>query len=373
MTSIRSLGWAIVFFTIIQWMPAKAVAQFVAELDTQGSNSPPASMSSLPTHRSFANGSQLSSNSSGSSLSLASSNQASNSVLARNDIESLGRVREVSNKSNSLYVENWSMFDEFTALLAMDGSKQPQDFGVNANAGLQGSVNWGLPVLPTYGLGMQLGTNYTATQNAVRVYELLGETRSRYQSFTTVGFFQRLENGFSWGGVYDFLHEDSYDSFSLGQWRVRASLRRSAEREIGVTANLRANSDAGVWGSGTQVTLRSINQGSAYWRRYWSTGAQTTIWGGLADRHGEDNIVTGPSPAQKNSFLFGADVLMPLNRSWAIYGETNMITPFDTGTVDAFLGVQWYPTGRTLSARRGWFSPLFSTASPVSFAVDLLR
>lgn len=275
--------------------------------------------------------------------------------------------------SQSLYVGNASLFDEFTALVAFDGSKQPQDFGVNANAGLQGSVNWGLPLLPTWGIGMQLGTNYTATENAVRVYELLGETTTRHQSFTTIGFFQRLENGFAWGGVYDFLYEDSYDNFALGQWRLRGSYRFSSQREVGVTANLRSNSDSGVWGAATPVTLKSINQGSMYYRKFWTTGAQTTIWGGLADRHSEDNVVTGQSPAQHNSFLFGADVLMPLNSNWAIYGEANMITPFDTGTVDAFLGIQWYPTSRSFSARRGWFSPLFSTASPVSFAVDLFQ
>ncbi len=53
--------------------------------------------------------------------------------------------------------------------------KQPQDFGVNANLGGQASFNWGVPLLSSYGLGMQLGSGVTATSNAVRVYELLGE------------------------------------------------------------------------------------------------------------------------------------------------------------------------------------------------------
>ena len=300
------------------------------------------------------------------------STTASTTAMSPSDLRA-SSARPALMRSQSLYVDSSSLFDEFTGLFAFDGSKQPQDFGVNANAGMQGSVNWGLPLLPALGIGMQLGTNYTATENAVRVYELLGETTTRHQSFTTIGFFQRLENGFAWGGVYDFLFEDSYDDFALGQWRVRGSYRFSSQREVGVTANLRSNSDSGVWGAATPVTLKSINQGSLYYRRFWNTGAQTTVWGGLADRHSEDNVVTGRSPAQNDVFLFGADVLMPLNSNWAIYGEANMITPFDTGTVDAFLGVQWYPTARSFAARRGWFSPLFSTASPVSFAVDLFQ
>ncbi len=261
--------------------------------------------------------------------------------------------------------------DEFAGLLAFDGSKQPQDFGVNANAGLQASMNWGLPILRDWGIGAQVGTNLCATQNAVRVYELLGESRSRTQNFTTLGAFQRLDNGIAWGGVYDFLYEDSYDNFCLGQWRLRGSYDFFECNQVGITTQLRAFSDDGIFGANTPVTLRPINQGSVYWRRFWETGAQTTGWIGIADGHGENNAVTGPSLAKSDSVLFGADILMPLTTSFAIYGETNMITPFDTGTVDAFLGLQWYPGGNAFRARRGKYSPLLPTASPTSFSTDL--
>lgn len=280
--------------------------------------------------------------------------------------------REEECLTNKCQPTTRGMFDEFSAMLAMDGSKQPQDLGVNANAGLQASMNWGLPLLLEHDLGLQVGTNLTATQNAVRVYEMLGESTSRTQSFTTVGAFRRFDNGIAVGGVYDFLYEDSYDQFFLGQWRMRASYAILEQDEIGLTAQLRSNSDSGFFNA-TPVTLRSINQSSTYWRRFWSTGAQTTAWLGLADRHSEDNIVTGPASAKNDSFLYGADIFFPLTRSLAIYGETNMILPYDTGTVDAFLGVQWFPGNRAFSARRGKFSPLLPTASPVSFSTDWSR
>ena len=265
------------------------------------------------------------------------------------------------------------LLDELTFLLAIDGSKQPQDFGVNANNGYQASFNLGHPLILDRGIGLQVGTGVTSTVNAVRVFELLGESTRRTQSFTTIGLFQRTESGFAWGVVHDFLSEDYFDHFSLGQWRIRGSYRLTASDELGITSNLHSYSDSGLFANTTPVRLSSINQGSVYWRRFWGTKAQTTGWIGIADSHGEDNAVTGFSPPKKDPFLFGADILMPLTSSLAIYGETNMIMPMDTGTVDAFLGLQWYPGRKALRARQGTFSPLMSLASPVSFSTDLSR
>ena len=264
-----------------------------------------------------------------------------------------------------------SLVDDLTFLFAIDGSKQPQDFGVNANLGGIASMNLGTPIFEEYGIGAQVGTGVTASANAVRVFELLGESSGRTQSFTTLGLFQRSDSGLSWGFVHDFLYEKSFDAFHLGQWRIRGSYLLTPINEIGVTSSLNSYSDRGRFGTSTPVTLSPIEQGSLYYRHFWGTGAQTTAWFGIADKHGQDNAVTGPSPAKKIPFLFGADVLMPLNASFAIYGETNMIMPSNTGTVDAFLGIQWYPGGKAFKARRGRFSPLMSLASPASFAVDL--
>ncbi len=283
---------------------------------------------------------------------------------------SLSQTPQLNHKKQCRSV---SLFDEISFLFSVAGSKQPQDFGVNANLGGNASVNWGIPIFKEYGIGAQVGSGITASSNAVRVYELLGESTGRTQSFTTVGLFQRTESDFAWGFVHDFLHEKSYDSFRLGQWRIRGSYLVTSNNEVGVTSTLQSYSDNGTFGSNTQVTLNPIDQGSLYYRRFWGTGAQTTAWFGIADKHGENNAVTGPSPIKKVPFLFGADVLMPLTSSLVIYGETNMIMPSDTGTVDAFLGVQWYPGGRAFRARRGKYSPLMSLASPTSFAVDLAQ
>lgn len=283
---------------------------------------------------------------------------------------------EQSQGDFSSFAENLSSYgliDELVFFAGIDGSKQPHDFGVNAGFGGQVSMNWGIPLSLDRGIGLQIGTGVTATSNAVQVFELLGETRGRTQSFTTLGLFQRTPNGFSWGFTHDFLYQDYFDDFWLSQWRVRGAYFVNHRDEIGLTASLRGRSDEGVFAGSIPVTLRSINQGHLFWRRFWETGAQTTWWVGLADGHGENNAVTGPAPPKGTSFLFGADVLMPLTPSLAIYGEANMIMPADTGTVDAFLGFQWYPRARAFHARRGRFNPLLPLAAPTSFAVDLIQ
>ncbi len=290
------------------------------------------------------------------------------------DAEEYVQRRPVGYQRDSSRLNDSSgVFREFTALMAIDGSKQPQDFGVNANLGVQSSFNWGLALLPSYGLGLQVGSGITATSNAVRVYELLGETSGRTQSFTTLGLFQRSESGWAWGVVHDFLYEKSFDDFQLGQWRARLSYDLTEDDTLGMTTMLRSYDDSGVFGTSTAVTLKPIDQANLFWRHFWNTGAQTTLWTGIAQGHGEDNIVTGPSASKDEQFLLGADVLMPLTARLAIYGETNLMMPADTGTVDAFLGVQWYPSGNVKNARRGRYSPMMSLASPTTFSVDLSR
>ena len=252
----------------------------------------------------------------------------------------------------------------------VDGSKQPQDFGVNANLGLQGSVNSSFALNDDSGLGLQLGAGVVGSQNAVRVYELLGEATDRVQGYTTVGLFQRSDSGFLWAVAHDFMVEESYDQFFLSQWRGRVGLDIDETNQFGVTAQLRGIGDSGTFGGGP-VSLRTINQGSVYWRHIWESETQTTFWLGVADGHGENNAVTGPAPAKSTCPLFGADFLAPLNDHFALYGETNLIMPADTGTVDAFLGIQWFPGGGARRARRGRFDPVFSVAAPTSFSVDL--
>jgi len=269
--------------------------------------------------------------------------------------------------SNSIWADDSG---EFTIFAGVDGAKQPQDFGVNANLGGRAAFNWSSPLAKEWGLGFQFGSAIVGSGNAVQVYELLGEDTGRVQSYTTLGLFQRTDDGWFWGGGYDLLYQESYDDFTLGQWRFRAGKKLNQSTEVGTTLNLPGHRDSGFFNA-TLVTLDPITQATVYCRHRWQTGVQTTFWIGIAEGHGESNAVTGTSPDKGELFVFGADLHAPLNDYLALYGEANLMMPADTGTVDAFLGIEIFPWGGSWLARQRKYSALLPVAGSPSFSVDL--
>ncbi len=268
--------------------------------------------------------------------------------------------------------DSCGLWDNVSIFLGLEGSKQPQDFGTNANFGGRFALNWGFPLIPSYGLGAQLGTSINATGNAVQVFERIEGTTGRTQNFTTVGLFQRTDCGLHWGGGYDFLWQDSYDKFDLGQWRLHVSYMLGSADEIGVRASLASTDDQGQFGA-IPVILEPITQGHVFLRHTWRSRAQTTVWFGVADGHSEANVALGDLPPKDDPFLFGADLYVPLNSKFAIFGEANFIMPSDTGTVNAYLGIEYVPFGDAWTARKTRFGPLLPVASNTSFAVNLDR
>ena len=260
-----------------------------------------------------------------------------------------------------------------TGFSGVDGSKQPQDFGANANFGAAAQLNYAGPLAPQLGIGFQIGSRVSFTGNAVQVFELLGQPKDRFQNFTTVGLFQRLDSGFAVGVAYDVLSQESFDSFTLGQYRIRASFEIGPVEEIGVTLNLADRNDTGTFSS-EAIVLDPIEQLHIYLRHQWNSGISTTFWVGIADNHSEENVLTGTLPPKTNQILFGSEFFAPLNDWLAIYGETNLIMPADTGAVDAYLGFQIAPQGILRSrSRSNRFRSLFPVASNASFTADLNR
>jgi hypothetical protein len=273
-------------------------------------------------------------------------------------------VQSRHRSSHSNFLEQLSLF------AAIDGSKQPQDYGVNADLGVRLRAAYAAPLIESYGIGYQVGTAVTMTDNAVRVFELMGDDTNRFQSFTTLGLFQRTGR-WGYGGVFDYLYQDGFATTSLGQFRARVSYDATCQTQLGVSGRFRAFNDTAEY-LGNPVTLRSINQGSVFIRHFFETGVQSTWWFGLVDEHGESNAAFGAARARENDPVIGADFVAPLNDSLALYGETNLILPADSGTVDAFFGVAWYPFTNAKTAHRQQFSPFLPVAAPTSFAVDLV-
>lgn len=265
----------------------------------------------------------------------------------------------------------WNWRDTLSLFAGLEGSKQPQDFGVNAHFGGRSHINWGMPILEDAGLGLQMGTAINATANAVQVNDRLIDNTSRTQSFTTVGLFQRTDAGLIWGLGYDFLYQEYYDNFTLGQYRGRLGWQISPSNEFGVQAAIRDNNDAGQYGA-TTVLLRPITQGSVYGRHTWKNQAAIGCWVGVAEGHSEANVL-GDYPPQDECLVFGSDVFVPLGEYLAVFGEANFMTPVDTGAVDAYLGFEIFPWGGARLARRNPFAPVLPVANNTSMTVDLLR
>lgn len=262
------------------------------------------------------------------------------------------------------------LFDNLTFLAALNGSKQPQDLGVNAQFGARVAANWGLPVWREGGLGLQVGTSIDPLYQAVAVLDRLDISDDRFQNFTTVGLYQRTERGWVWGVAHDFLYENYWANFHLSQWRGVAALEWGENNEVGTWFAIRDKGDTARL-AGQTFDVEAITQGSIYWRHWFENRTQATVWVGVADGHGAFVLAFPDGATVSQRALFGADVRVPLTDWAAIFGEANFIAPFDSGTVDAYLGIELFPRRNAASVRR--FAPVLSVASNPTFAVDLRR
>ena len=266
--------------------------------------------------------------------------------------------------------EHWT--DNLSVFVGLDGSKQPQDVGINAHFGGRAAINLGLPLNRDWGLGFQIGTAISATDAAVGVLEVVDGADSRTQFYSTVGLFQESESGHHWALAYDLLHQSYYDDNTLHQLRARVGTQISPCDRVGVAAMVAIGPKENAQVGGTQVRLSPIDQISAYWSHRWETNAVTECWFGFADGHGEVVHVFTGNPRRRTAPLFGSSLNIPLNDRLSIYGQGNFILPPDSGTVDAYLGLVYnFGGGNRRSVRR--FAPPLDVAGSTSFAVDLAR
>jgi hypothetical protein len=264
------------------------------------------------------------------------------------------------------------LWDNLSATFGLDGAKGPDDLGLSANFGIRAAMQTGLPLLEKWGLGFQAGTAFNYHRNATRFLALELDVHDRHQSFTTLGLFQRTESGFNWALAYDYLSLVNYASADLTQFRGQVSYWLDATNEVGVWGTWRDRGDQVSIG-GQTLSLRAIDQANLFVRHIWPTGAVTRGWLGVANEHGRFVLNTRNDAPIRHPFVFGADVFIPLNASWALFGEANFITPNDSGTVTAFFGVAFYPGKGTQRAFSNRFAPMLPLANNPTFAVDVQR
>lgn len=265
--------------------------------------------------------------------------------------------------------------------LGLEGSKQPQDFGANAHFGGRFSANVGLPLSEELGLGVQVGTAINYTDNAVQVFERVLEVRGRSQSYTTIGLFQRHESGLVWALAWDHLYQSYFDQNHLNQIRGRIGFQLTDSDELGLRASASHDSDRAVFNVfgavPFPVMLEPLSQGSVYWKHNWESQVETMFWVGVAESHGQRNIAfeaafgLPPQASSGRDLLFGAQIHVPLNDHWALFGQGNFVTPAYTGTVDSYLGIAYYPGGGARRASQKRFAPVIPVANSTSMTIDL--
>jgi hypothetical protein len=267
------------------------------------------------------------------------------------------------------------LFREFSLFAGVQGFKSPADLGQNGNFGFNEGFNTGGPLGTPWPIGYQIG--FRAAQSNLsgdRVgvadsNNVHGSTR--HQVFATGGVFKRSPcGGLQWGVAFDYLH-DSYfynylndQSADLKQLRSETSLVGPNGNEIGF---------AGTYSIGGReidrriqnlenLQLNPTDMFTLFFRRQFEGNGEGRIWAGL----------TGQGDG-----LVGADLTVPLGRSWALSNHISYLIPKQghgaEGQLKEAWGLSmqlvWYPGRSAACVTSDCYRPLFDVADNSSFII----
>ena len=142
--------------------------------------------------------------------------------------------------------------------------------------------------------------------------------------------------------------------------------------EVGLWATYHDRGDSAQF-AGERFNLRAINMANLYFTHFWENNAMSRLWVGLANQHGRAIVGIPGGTNTYNAFTYGAEFLVPLNSYVSLYAEANLITPLDSGCVNAFVGIAFYPGGSAYQAPRSRFAPMFPLANNANFSIDATR
>ncbi len=260
-------------------------------------------------------------------------------------------------------------------------ANQADDNGRN-NFGFRTGLNGGIPLLPCYGVGIQVGAS-------IGLYDLHGRDQGATmtvedQTMVTAGVFKRSNvccgDPLSLAFVYDYqfhnaFAEDGLDYIALGQYRALVGLAVDAQNEIGAWVT-QTNGDKDVIaetappgqpGPRTVTTIvEPVNQYNVFWRRHWDCGGDTMLYAGPVEDPGE--------------WVIGLNGRVPLDCCWALFYGFHYISPSaDAGPAGAQEeiwnvtgGLVFYPgaNARTCTVSGNRWQPLLPVADNGSFALD---
>jgi hypothetical protein len=260
-------------------------------------------------------------------------------------------------------------FRTLTIAAGAQGFKGPVDLGVNGNFGLNEGINLGGPLGDPWNFGYQIGANFLQSDFSRGATGQLSNGESfalsaRDQTFVTAAIFRRALCGGLQGGVaYDYLHDSYFEQYDLQQIRSEIGLVIDDCYEIGYY---------GANGVATKklhdqpnVTLDPTDMYTIYIRRSCQNGGDARIWGG-ASGNGDG--------------LLGADLWVPLGRSFALQNRINYLIPKQGKSADGqqheswgmMMQLVWYPGQMALCQHKNPYRPMFNVADNSLFMVDRL-
>jgi hypothetical protein len=257
---------------------------------------------------------------------------------------------------------NWWWGQDFTVFGGVHDFRSPVNITGNSNFGFQEGVNWAMPLWHDYGIGAQVGFQATQSNlqnNSIDVYDIY-----RNQTFITAGLFHRPCDGQGWqyGAVFDYLRDEFYQTFSVGQLRGELSWLWDCQNELGfwfATGVMDSdNANDNVFLGADEYS--AINQYAFFYRRRFCRGGEGRLWGGFTGNSGG---------------LVGADFRLPISKGWAlesgfnyIINENNQNEIFRDETWNVGMNLVWYWGGNAKC--RSLYRPLFNVADNGSFMVN---
>lgn len=250
-------------------------------------------------------------------------------------------------------LRNVSVFGGVEGLLTNSLGSGPQ-----GGIGFREGFNWGGPLGGTIAgddwreIGFQVGM--AADEIHIEGNNATAAPGELNQIFVTGGFFHRAVcGGLQWGVVFDFAHDSYSITEDLSQLRFEISFANPCCGEFGFWGTTSLNAASGI--------LRTTDLYTLFYRKYFGNGGNGRVFGGLTEDGGG---------------IVGADVELPLGRSWAWQSGLSVLIPSNeagNGGVNLqqswSVGMQlvWYP-GRSAECQlNSPFRPLQSVADNMYF------
>lgn len=256
--------------------------------------------------------------------------------------------------------------EEHSLFIGPQAFKGPLDLGRNGNFGFHEGVNFAGQFGRKLGLG-PLGIGYQAgamfAQSNFYGNQVNGlETKGRDQQFVTAGLFRRARcYGIQGGAVFDYLHDNYYVKYNVGQVRAELSYLNPYGHEIGFLGGFHVRPGRGQVENTSNQTFftqnySTIDYYNLFYRCNLPNGSWGRIWGGANGNKGG---------------MVGADFRMPLTNQWDLNGMFNFLVPGPGAGIGGqthegwglIMNLAWFPGRPQSGVHNGYYRSLFSVAN----------